>query len=119
VRDAVTEEIFKGADRTEEKIAGQEFERLKFKGGRSMVASRRSEGSHLRCPWKYKIGQLLKNRISRVIPGADYWFVKFLLVYAAYVPQTQDCCHQGQSSSWISELVSLVCSTRRQHTTLW
>jgi hypothetical protein len=38
------------AERTEEKIAGQEFERLKFKGGRSMVASRRSEGSHLRCP---------------------------------------------------------------------
>jgi hypothetical protein len=44
------EELFKGDERTEEKIAGQEFERLKFKGGRSMVASRRSEGSHLRCP---------------------------------------------------------------------
>jgi hypothetical protein len=28
------EELFKGAERTEEKIAGQEFERLKFKGGR-------------------------------------------------------------------------------------
>jgi hypothetical protein len=80
VRDAVTEEIFKGADRTEEKIAGQEFERLKFKGGRSMVASRRSEGSHLRCPWKYKIGQLLKNRIiesysrRRLVRQRFCWF---------------------------------------------
>jgi hypothetical protein len=36
-RKALVEEaevLFKGAERTEKKIAGQEFERLKFKGGR-------------------------------------------------------------------------------------
>jgi hypothetical protein len=32
-----------------------------------------------------KIGQLLENRISIVIPGADYWFVKCFVVYAACV----------------------------------
>jgi hypothetical protein len=57
---------------------------------------------------------LLKDRISRVIPGADYWFVKFLLVYAvaflinwhtSVVTIWHNDCKSGEricTDSWIS-----------------